>query len=317
MRGIVSPKLADFVEQANIASAEAKQNNITFSPQLVRENIEKLSAFMGTGPEIARVEERQFEVEGRNIPVRVYDPCPNIKKPVLLHYHGGGHMCGNVKLYDPVSRQLAKATNCLVICVEYRLAPEFPYPLGIDDCEYALINYQKVLEGFLYDDSVFIAGDSGGGAICTTLTMNSVNNQDIKIDKQILIYPSVDYTMSFPSIEENGHGFLLEKEKITWYFQQYFQEHATDNELVKNASPVFGPFSNNMPETLVITASCDPLRDEGRSYEQALKANGVATEYHCFEGMVHAYMLLQSLVEEECHNTYRIIGAFAKNPLLK
>jgi acetyl esterase/lipase len=311
MRGTVSPKLTTFIEQANIASAEAKKNNISFSPKLVRENIEKLAAFMGTGPNIAKVEDRQFEVKGRTIPVRLYDPCPDIKKPVLLHYHGGGHMCGNVNLYDPVSRQLAKVTNCLVICVEYRLAPEFPYPLGIDDCEYALVHYKDVLRGFLFDDSVFIAGDSGGGAICTTLTMNSLNNHNIKIDKQILIYPSVDYTMSFPSIEENGHGFLLEQEKISWYFQQYFQQHANDNELVQNASPVFGPFSSTMPETLVITAGCDPLKDEGLAYHEALKANGVATQYHCFDGMVHAYMLLQSLVEDECQKTYQLIGNFA------
>lgn len=310
MRGIVSEQLKPFLTQVNVAIEEAKKNNISFSAKIIRENLDKFSEFIGQGPEIAFVKDRVITVEGRYIPVRVYDPAPTEKRPVMLHFHGGGHMCGSIELYDTISRKIAAITRCIVICVEYRLSPEHPYPAGINDCQDALINYQQALTGMNYTNDIYIIGDSAGGAICTTLTSNSLTNAAIKIDKQILIYPSVDYTMSSASIDENGHGFLLEKEKVTWYFEQYFQTLAKDKESIKNASPLLGPFSNKMPQTLIITAGCDPLRDEGIAYANALKASGVMVEHYQFDGMIHAYMLLHSLVPSECLETYQRIKNF-------
>ncbi|MCL1137204.1 alpha/beta hydrolase [Shewanella pneumatophori] len=319
MRGIISPKLEDFLTQANNALAEAKRNKVEWTPALIRGNLDKLAAFMSEAPELAFVEDRCLDFEGRELAVRAYSPAPNEPLSVLLHFHGGGHMCGSVELYDPISRQLAKTARCVVICVEYRLAPEHPYPAGIHDCQHALINYKKLLKGVAHNDTVTIMGDSAGGAICTTLSMNSLKNSDIKIDKQILIYPSVDYTMSSPSIQSNGCGFLLEQDKIRWYFQQYFSLNTNENvdstdeselQVIKQASPLYGPFSNKMPETLIFTAGCDPLRDEGLAYAHALHEAGVKVSHHQFDGLIHAYMLLQDLVKEECQQTYQQIADF-------
>jgi acetyl esterase/lipase len=228
---------------------------------------------------------------------------------VVIHYHGGGHMCGNIAIYDTISRKIAEVGNCVVIAVEYRLAPEFPYPAGVDDCQYALAHYQDVLSGVNFNQQLIIAGDSAGAAICTTLASKNIGNSTVNIDKQILVYPSVDYTMSSKSIEENGSGFLLEKEKMVWYFNSYFQ----DNEVSKQASPLFMPMAKSMPQTLIFTAGCDPLRDESIAYAQALKEVGVKVEQHSFDGMIHAYMLLDSLVKSECEETYRLIGEFIRS----
>jgi acetyl esterase/lipase len=350
MRGIISPKLEGFLEQANAALAESKRNKVEWTPTLIRGNLEKLAGFMSESVDVAFVEDRSFEFEDRKLQARVYSPAPDEKLPVMLHFHGGGHMCGSVELYDPISRHLAKTAHCVVICVEYRLAPEHPYPAGIHDCQHALIHYKQVLENIGHNDTIAIVGDSAGGAICTTLTMNSLNNNAIKIDKQILIYPGVDYTMSSPSVQSNGTGFLLEKDKILWYFQQYFignvnnksdkpyldngqiisSEHSIQNEkqnlspalipelgishkqIIKQASPLFSPFSNKMPETLIFTAGCDPLRDEGLAYAHALHEAGIKVEHHQFDGLIHAYMLLHDLVKEECQQTYAHISEFMK-----
>lgn len=314
MRGIISDKLTHFLEQANIAAQQAKDDGVQYTPALVRSNIEKLSVFIGEGPELAYVKATEFTVKAaqgvnESIPVRVYSPAPEQALPVVLHYHGGGHMCGNIALYDTISRKIAKAGNCIVIAVEYRLAPEFPYPAGIDDCQYALVHYQEVLTELNYNQQLMIAGDSGGGAICTTLASINIGNPAIKIDKQILIYPSVDYTLSGKSIDENGHGFLLEKEKITWYFSHYFKH----NESRKVTSPLFMTMAASMPQTLIFTAGCDPLRDEGIAYGKALKQAGVKVEQHSFDGMIHAYMLLDSLVASECKKTYQLIGEFIRS----
>jgi acetyl esterase/lipase len=319
MRGIVSTNLTPFLKQVNDAIAQAKQENIPFQVSKVRENLEKLSSYMIEGPVIAMIKDVSFTNQGAKISARIYHPAPTQDLPVLLHFHGGGHMCGSIELYDPISRELAVAANAIVICVNYRLAPEHPYPCGLNDCQALLENYRELLQGYNHNDKLYIAGDSAGGAICTSLVMNNMNNTCVNIDKQILIYPSVDYTMSCPSIKENGQGFLLETDKINWYFQQYFNIENTNSthrlaeensKKIKNASPLFGDFHPSMPKTLVITAGCDPLRDEGMLYvEQAIQA-GVSVDHYQFDELIHAYMLLSKLIPEQYHQTYLMIKKF-------
>ncbi len=306
MRGIISPKLSDFITQVNVAAEEAKASGILFSPSLVRGNLDKLEIFIGQGPELTYAQEDTLVTSDHTIPVRVYSPAPNESLPVVMHYHGGGHMCGNIELYDAISRKIAKAGHCVVIAVEYRLAPEHPYPAGIEDCQYALEHYKEVLTQVKYNQQLIIAGDSAGAAICTTLASDNISNELVNIDKQILVYPSVDYTMSSPSVDENGKGFLLETSKIEWYFNNYFQHNEPRNKV----SPLFMPMAANMPETIIFSAGCDPLRDEAFRYADNLQAAGVKVEHHTFDGMIHAYMLLDSLVTKECEETYQLIGKF-------
>lgn len=308
MRGILSPKLNGFIELANFAAEKAKASGVILSPSLVRENIEKLAQFIGEGPKLDYVKEKILTTPNFEMPVRIYSPAPEEKLPVVVHYHGGGHMCGNIALYDSISRKIAKAGHCIVIAIEYRLAPEFPYPCAIEDSQYILEHYQEVLKEVKFNQQLMIAGDSAGGAICTTLASNNIANSKVNINKQILIYPSVDYTFSSPSIDENGTGFLLEKDKIGWYFNHYFQA----NENGRQCSPLFMPMDANMPETIIFTAGCDPLRDEGIAYADALSQMGVKVEQHTFEGMIHAYMILDSLVPQECEETYQMIGEFIR-----
>jgi acetyl esterase/lipase len=321
MRGIVSPKLVPFLEQANTAIAAFKATGQGFNAELVRQGLDNLSALIGAGPNIAIIKDDSLATPSHNIPVRIYNPAPNDVLPVLLHFHGGGHMCGSVDLYDPISRKLALATHAIVICADYRLAPEHPYPAGLDDCQQLLERYKSLLTDMKYSDELYIAGDSAGGAICTSLVMNNsineVTSDSVIIDKQILVYPSVDYTMVSASVEENGQGFLLEKDKVKWYFQQYFQAGSLDKDEVAQAkavkaSPLLGQFSANMPTTIVITAGCDPLRDEGVAYAKSLEEVDVNVEHYSFDGMTHAYMLLNDLVSDECEQTYQLIGQFVK-----
>ena len=221
-------------------------------------------------------------------------------------------MCGSVELYDPISRKLAALCQVIVIAIDYRLAPEHPYPAGINDCELALKNYQQVLQDLPHNNQINIIGDSAGGAICTSLAAMSLSDPNLNIDKQILIYPSVDYTScqsdNYPSMQQNATGFLLEKAKVEWYFEQYFQ---TDNQQgFKEASALFKPFNNKLPSSLIFTAGCDPLRDEGQRYAEKLQQAGVKVEHHQFNDMIHAYMLLNDLVKEECNETYQLIRNF-------
>ena len=319
MRGTVSKNLAPLLKQVNEGLEQAKASGAAFEPSIIRQKLENLSAYMIPGPEISLIKNTFIMVAEHQVAVRIYHPNPEQPLPVLLHFHGGGHMCGSIDLYDPISRELAIAANAIVVCIDYRLAPEHPYPAGIEDCQYLLENYQNLLKDYRFSATLYIAGDSAGGAICTSLVTNNINNPDINIDKQILMYPSVDYSMSSPSIVENGEGFLLESDKIRWYFQQYFNIDNIDvntNEataaLIKQASPLLGDFDIKMPKTLVITAGCDPLRDEGALYAEKTQQAGVCVEHYQFDELIHAYMLLSKLVPEQYHQTYMMIEKFIK-----
>lgn len=309
MRGQLSPDLADFIDSVNKAIAQAKQDGVVPSPELAREKLAALSAFNTNIPEITFSELSYIDSPDATIPVRVYSPAPNEKLPVIIFFHGGGHMCGDSKLYEPMCIKMANSANSVVISVDYRLSPEFPYPCGLNDAEFVVKHYESLLTGVQFDASqLAIAGDSAGGAICTSLTMRQVKYKNLKFNKQILIYPSVDYTMSMPSVKDNGIGFFLEHPRVQWYFDNYF----LNNEDRKQASALFNPVDSGSPSSLVIVAGCDPLRDEGLAYAEKLIEQGVQVEVKRFDNMIHAFMNIEDLVPKECAELYQAIGSFIK-----
>lgn len=311
MRGTLASHLKGFIDDVNAALNKAREDGVMPTPELARENLTKLSGFVTQIPQVAYAEERCIYHDQIEIPVRVYSPCPTKELPVLVYFHGGGHMCGSTELYDPMCRKLAIAGQCVVVSVDYRLAPEFPYPAGVNDCEAVVKKYHQALANVSYSNTLMIGGDSAGGAICATLTMRQKDDPELNFSKQILIYPSLDYTMSQPSVQDNGEGFLLERTRIQWYFDNYFDEY----EDRKQCSPLFAELNEKMPETLVIVAGCDPLRDEGLLYAKQLDEAGHRVVIREFENMIHAFMNLEDLVPEECRELYQIIGRFVKEEL--
>jgi len=302
----VSPKLSAFLAQSNQYIDRMKKRSVPPTPENVRAGMAQLTAFVSAVPEIAHMEDRIIETPDLKIPVKIFSPSPDTSLPVLLYYHGGGHICGSTEQYDPITRKLALAANVIVVSVEYRLAPEYPYPAGLNDCFQATWNVWKVLNHVKHHRRLFIAGDSAGGAIAASVVRRNLIQQDLNIEKQVLIYPGLDYTLSSASYKRYGSGYLLEKDKIRFYFDQYFQ-HDEDRKAV---SPFWGPFSPDMPQTLVITAGCDPLKDEARAYYLKVKEQGIFAKYYEFPEMIHAFMNLEDLVQEEVTELYGRIADF-------
>ena len=164
----------------------------------------------------------------------------------------------------------------------------------------------EVVADIRHQRRLFIAGDSAGGALAATIVMESLNTAAPSIEKQVLIYPSLDYTLSTESVFGLGNGYLLEVEKIQWYFDQYFQ----NGEDRHKASPLFGPYSDHMPATLIITAELDPLRDEGFAYYRQVKDHGNDAVYREYAGMIHAFLNLETLVSHDTDDVYRSIASF-------
>lgn len=301
-------ELEAFLEKANALIAKQKQDGIEPSPELARKALDALAAYSGEPPEIALSLDRVINADGRNIPVRIYHPSPAIKLPTMLFIHGGGHMCGGVNSYDVLCRKLSIVSDCVVVSVDYRLAPEFPYPSGLDDCREVLARMDEVLCDVLSDkENVIICGDSGGGTFAATLASEDRHGASPSISGQILIYPSLDYTQSSGTYEKYARGYFLETERVSWYFDNYFRN---GDDRVK-ASPLFN-MGENIPPTLIISAQCDPIAGDSIKYGVHLAERGVYTEFVEYPSIIHAFMFLESILPDEVTDAYSRIGTFVK-----
>ena len=249
------------------------------------------------------------------VPVRIFCPRSSIESPlpVMLYFHGGGGSAGSVSVYQQILCRLAKYTNHIIVAPEYRLAPENPYPCAQNDARTVLFGVSKVLarRQIATTAAIVVAGDSHGGAIVTNLLRDSIVVQSGRIQDisaQVLIYPSVDFTMSCPSIDTYATGYLLSKTRIQWYFDQYFQNH----EDFKAHSALFASMDElkNQPPALIINAAVDPLYDEGVLYADTLTSVGIKTKHITYHHVIHAYLNMENLNPEVCMQTYHAIATF-------
>ena len=217
-------------------------------------------------------------------------------------------MAGSVLEYDPICRRMAHNIQHILVSVDYRLAPENPYPSGVEDALNSARYVWATLDaaGVAYQPSLRLGGDSAGGAMSVTVAHHAQYDTALQVDAQVLIYPSLDYTMSCSSIEEYKSGFLLQKQSIQWYFDNYFQ-HGEDR---KKASPLFMEVTSGFPDTLVVTAGFCPLKDEGQIYVQKLRKQGIRVEHVHFPDMIHAFLNMERLFPDRILELYKDMQAF-------
>ncbi|MCP4768621.1 MAG: alpha/beta hydrolase [Gammaproteobacteria bacterium] len=305
------PDLAAWLQDFNELLADLESQGFVDTPETAREGLARLTAgLVSESPKLACVTNTQADGPSGAIPLRFYHPDPDEARPLLVYLHGGGHMAGSIEVYDPICRKLALASDRIVVSVDYRLAPEHPYPAGLDDAEATLRQVFDLLEarGLSFQRRLALGGDSGGGAMSATLAHRLQGDPEIDIEQQLLIYPSLDYTMQHASIEENGRGYLLHSDKIRWYFDHYLQ-HGEDREAV---SPLHMEFTSGLPATLLVTAGYDPLRDEGLAYLQRLARAGIAHRHLHFDEQIHAFLNLEDVTAAACREFYRSAGEFLR-----
>lgn len=296
---------------ADLLAAQPRNPNLCYDTLSSRAGLAALTkANVSTSEPMAAIINTEVDTGERRIPVRIYRPALTGEPKVVLFIHGGGHLSGSVEVYDPVARHLAMATGNIVVSVDYRLAPENPYPAGLSDAKAVIENVWSLLESqhIPYTRQLTLIGDSGGGAFSATLTAYFSREQPGFIHRLVMIYPSLDYTLNWPSVQENGAGKLLDESKIRWYFQQYFR----NGEDRKQTSPLYLPLSQNFPPTLVVSGGLDPLRDENFAFVARLQAERIPVQHVHFPGITHAYLMLEDKVPQEAKATYLAIGDFVK-----
>jgi len=228
------------------------------------------------------------------VPVRAYRPKGAGKDevlPALVYFHGGGWVIGDLDTHDVVCRTLANGARCAVFSVEYRKAPEAPFPAAVDDCFSALgFVVQNGKDLRIETSKVAVGGDSAGGNLATVIALMARDAGGPAISFQLLIYPGADQRMTHASIERNGEGYLLTRKSMLYFRGHYLPREA--DWLDWRASPLLAKSLARLPPAYVLTAGFDPLLDEGREYAERLQAEGVPTEYRNYPDMVHGFITM-------------------------
>jgi acetyl esterase len=243
-----------------------------------------------------RVEDRSIPTPDGDLNVRVYWPRPaagDERLPIVIFFHGGGFVLCDLDTHDPIARYCCRHADAIVISVDYRLAPEHKFPAAVDD-SYAAVSWAAAHADELGGDArrIAVAGDSAGANLATVVCQLAKARRGPAIAFQALFYPLVDMNpaAAFPSRQEFGGGdYFLSLRDMTWFNSLYLTDAAAEIQDPR-ASPLKARDLSGLPPALVMTAGCDPLRDEGKAYADAMNAAGVPVEYRCFEGTIHVFL---------------------------
>jgi acetyl esterase len=240
------------------------------------------------GAAVARVENRAIPGPSGDIPVRIYYPSDQTPLPVLVWYHGGGWVLGTLDASDHTCRELANTAACIVVSVDYRLAPEYKFPAGPDDCEAAYYWALENASSFGGDPRrIAVGGDSAGGNLAAVVALRARDAGRPLPVFQLLVYPVTDSDFTRVSYVENAEGYMLTEVGMRWFWDQYVNsadELAHPHAAVLRASDLAG-----LPPALVITAEFDPLRDEGEAYGELLRSAGVPVTITRYDGVIHGF----------------------------
>jgi acetyl esterase len=247
-------------------------------------------------------EVRELEAEGPHaaIPLRLIRPAGVAKEallPVLVYFHGGGWVIGDLDTHDTLCRELANGAGCAVVSVDYRLGPEHRFPAATDDCIAATYWVARHAAELGVDAArLAVGGDSAGGNLAAVVSLAARDAGDLAVAFQLLIYPATDMRAGAPSHTANGQGYLLTRDTIDYFRGHYIPDRAQDADW--RASPLLHEDLRRLPPAFVLTAGYDPLRDEGLAYAQRLSEAGNRASHICFERQVHGFILMGRVIDE-------------------
>lgn len=241
----------------------------------------------GPGPALASVEDRNVD----GVRVRVYRPDDSAELPVLVYAHGGGWTLLSIDSCDVICRHLARGAGCVVVSVDYRLAPEHPFPAAFDDM-WTVASW--VAGGGLgwVPPRLALGGDSAGGSLSAGVSAHARDHGGLRVDFQVLLYPALDPALDTPSMVELGPElrFRLMPETMRWFWRNYLGGNDTSDD--PRAVPMAAASKAGLPQTLVVTAGWDPLRDDGRIYGEALAADGTVVEVYEASALPHGFAMM-------------------------
>ena len=265
------------------------------SPELIRTGYEALVA--SEDPVSVQEEfDREIPRSAGGIPVRVYRPHSG-ELPALVYFHGGGFVTGSITSHDNLCRHLANGADCVVVSVDYRLAPEHPFPAAAEDCSDAthwLAEHGKELD--VDTSRLAVGGDSAGGNLAASTAQTCRDRGGPALRHQLLIYPVIDRNFETASYRENASGYFLTREIMRWFWAKYLPDDRQADD--PRACPSRAENLAGLAPATVLTAEFDPLRDEGEAYAAALERAGVRTSRVRYDGQIHGFLQWPDRMEQ-------------------
>jgi acetyl esterase len=284
----LDPQAQTFLEQLAAAGAPPLHE---LSVEEARQVIVQLFGTTGDPEAIGAVQNRTIPGAAGEMPTRIYTPSGTGPFPVLVYSHGGGWVIGNLDAYDATCRALTNAAGCIVVAMEYRLAPEHKFPAAPEDC-YAATQWVTANAAAIGGDPARLAigGDSAGGNLTAVVAHMARDRGGPALRYQLLVYPVTDYHFDTASYRENAEGYLLTKDAMVWFWNHYLR--STTDGTNPLASPLRATNLHGLPPAMVLTAEFDPLRDEGEAYAARLQEAGVPVTLRRYGGMIHGFFSL-------------------------
>ena len=262
------------------------------------------------GPEVGEVTDRTVPGPegGDPVPVRIYRPEGEGPFPTVVFFHGGGYVIGGLDSHDVLCRHLVNESGCGVLAVDYRLAPEHPFPAAVEDA-YAALEWAAANPGEVDGDGrLAVMGDSAGGNLAAVVSLMARDRDGPGIDRQVLVYPAVSPREDWPSRENNAEGYYLEESDMEWFGDCYYGSDV--HEANPYAFPLVACSHADLPPATVLTAGFDPLRDEGVAYADALEDAGVPVVHRNYADAIHAFftMLAEPAELERAHEAVAAVA---------
>jgi acetyl esterase len=253
-----------------------------------------LTAMYGPGPDMLRVADDSLKTaDGDTFQVKTLVPNAT-PKGIIVYFHGGGWVVGNIEEYEALGRNIAASTGCAVVLVNYRKAPEHRYPAAVDDAWQALTWAAASMDAIAGRHvPLIVAGDSAGGNLAAVITRRARDNAGPAVDVQVLIYPVTDADLDTPSYLDPANQLMLSKDSMIWFWDHYADEGLRKGE---DLSPLRVDDLRHLPPAIVMLAEHDVLRSEGEAYAAALQAAGVTVGQRLFEGQMHGFFSMVNVL---------------------
>lgn len=282
-RGEIDPQVERVLEMVNQADFSLSDQK----PEEARAMLERVTK-MSTADPVEMGEVYEEDVNG--IPMRIYEPDADELAGTVVFFHGGGFVVGSIDTHDNLCRLIADRAGTRVVSVEYRLAPEHPFPAAVEDAYEATLWADNS-----YDGATGVAGDSAGGTLSAVVSLLARERGIPNVDHQTLIYPATAYNEPMESRAQNASGYFLEADDLIWFLNHYLgsEIHARN----PFALPLQACHHDDLPPSHVLTAGYDPLRDEGAEYARRLSEGGGDVTHSHYPGMVHGFLNMEGVVD--------------------
>jgi len=274
-----------------------------------RSALQNLLSLGGAPQPLEAIEQRSLPGPAGALAIRIYTPqgvAPG-PQPALLYFHGGGLVAGSLETHDGICRALARASHCRLLALDYRLAPEHPFPAAIaDGCAAVAWLASQASELGIDPRRLGVAGDSAGATLATVVCQLTSARGQAPLAAQILICPITDFTATTESRRAFAHGYLLDEATLQHDLKHYLCSDVQPTD--PRVSPLRAATLAGLPPSAIHTAEFDPLRDEGRAYAERLRQAGVPTRYRCHSGMMHLFYGLSAFIPSAA-TAFELIGA--------